>query len=211
MQKKGILVILAFAFLLFSSFSALAQYETLSIEDLMDMIRPTSNERDCYAQFPADWDFALIDTRDNDAYSKGHINGAVNVSVAEIAPSLLPGDTSTPLVFYGDMTMEAAIMAQAFGFSNIAVLESSIESWVAAGNYLTTTPVYVNSLLQSDHADNVETIPYLIIDTRDFGMYIRKYVPAAVNMTHTIFENKYIDFMSKNTDMLYITYCGGFF
>ena len=98
-----------------------------------------------------------------------------------------------------------------FGHTNIYTFEGGVSEWNDAGNYLTVTPEYVDSLVDGDYAGDEDTKPYLIIDTRGFGMYLDSHVPTAVNMEHTIFEDKYLDYMSKNEDMLYITYCGGFF
>ena len=65
---------------------AFAGIDSIALEELEDLVRPTSDERDSYQEYPADWDFVLIDSRAEEEYNAGHINGAINIPGDEIAP-----------------------------------------------------------------------------------------------------------------------------
>ncbi len=210
-KKRLTVILLAFALLVFFFMPRAALADNIELEELMELVPATSNERESYEEYPADWDFVLIDTRSQEDYQEAHINGAINIPADQIAPCPLPEDMETKLILYGEQAAEAGIMAEAFGFTNVYLFEAGIDAWREAGNYLTTTPEYVYSLIDGDCVGGEETVPFRIIDTRGFGMYYESHLPTAVNMEHTIFESKYLDYMSRGEDMLFITYCGGFF
>ncbi|WP_159429949.1 rhodanese-like domain-containing protein [Halarsenatibacter silvermanii] len=192
--------------------AAAAEVDTINTSELEELVEATSDERESYEEPPADWDFVLIDTRSNEEYAAGHINGAINMPEdEEFAPDMLPEDETEKLVFYGGDCHEWMREAQELGYENIYHYEASLIGWERAGNYLTTTPEHVQALLDSDYTDDADTLPYLIIDTRGHATYMESHVPSAQSRPHTVFEEKFLDYMPAEKDVEIITYCGGFF
>ena len=214
MFKKKFLLSVSILVLVFAvSIPATAtNIDTIDTEELLELVPATSDDRDHYGEVPHDWDLALVDTRREEEFEAGHINGAINLPAdGEFLPCPFPGDLDTKMIFYGDNPEEWAEMTKEDGYNNVYIYEAGIESWQAEGDYLTTTPQYVDSLIDEDYISDTNNPPYMIIDTRGFGMYLESHVPTAQSMAHTLFEDKYLDYMPPEKDMEIITYCGGFF
>ncbi|MFW5790843.1 MAG: rhodanese-like domain-containing protein [Bacillota bacterium] len=172
----------------------------------------TSEERESYDEIPEDWDFALVDTREKEKFEKGHINGAINMPEdKDFKPVRLPFELDTKIIFYGPDCHEFIKKTENLGYKDVNLYEAGVEGWTRKENYLTTTPEYVSSLLHDSYVGEVENKPYQIIDTRGFSKYIESHIPTADSMEHTIFEDKYLEYMSASKDLEIITYCGGFF
>jgi len=192
--------------------AAAADVDTITTSDLDELVEATSDERESYEEPPADWDFVLIDTRSSEEYAAGHINGAINMPEdEEFDPEMLPEDKTEKLVFYGGDCHEWMREAQELDYENIHHYEAGLIGWQRAGNYLTTTPEHVQALLDSDYTGDADTLPYLIIDTRGHATYLESHVPSAQSRPHTVFEDKFLDYMPAEKDIEIITYCGGFF
>ena len=86
LKRKLTISLLVLVLVVVFSLPALAVFEDLAVEELEDMVKATSNERESYDQYPTDWDFVLIDTRAEEEYNAGHINGAINMPADEILP-----------------------------------------------------------------------------------------------------------------------------
>ncbi len=186
--------------------------EIMPTSELEELVETTTEKRDSYGEYPADWNVVIIDNRSEEEYQKGHINGAINMAADEaFAPCELPEDQDTKLIFYGQDAHDCVSEAKDEGYDNVYIYEAGVEAWDDEWGYLTTTPEYVASLTDESHADDADTDPYLIIDTRGFGMFVESHVPAAQAMEHTIFEEKYLDHMPADKETEIITYCGGFF
>ena len=160
--------------------AAEADVDTITTSELDELVEATSDERESYDEYPADWDFVLIDTRSSEEYAEGHINGAINMPEDEdFCPGILPEDEEKKLVFYGGDPHELMREAQEFGYENVYHYEAGLSGWERAGNYLTTTPEHVQALLDSDYVGDADTLPYLIIDTRGHATYLESHVPSA--------------------------------
>lgn len=193
-------------------FASESDVENIPTSELSEMVKSTSEERESYKEVPADWDFALIDTRSQEEFNQGHINGAINMPEdGDYRPAPLPFELDAKMIFYGPDCHDFITKTQNLGYKNIYIYKAGIQGWTGSGNYLATTPEYVSSLLHASYVDKVSNIPYQIIDTRGFAMYIESHIPTADSMAHTIFEDKYLDYMPANKDIEIITYCGGFF
>ena len=86
----------------------------------------------------------LIDLRDADEVSKGHIPRAVNIPLANLEDESeqLPRFASAPIVFYGshnDVT-EAVRLLREWGYRTVAGIDGGFERWVAAGNQQVAGP-----------------------------------------------------------------------
>lgn len=80
----------------------------------------------------------LVDVRRPDEFAAGHIPGAVNVPVEEIAgrPGLLPADAAACIVAYcrsGRRSAAAAPTLLALGYSAVYNMPGGILAWQAAG------------------------------------------------------------------------------
>lgn len=193
-------------------FVSAADVETVTTSELEEILPATSDERESYEDIPEDWDFALVDTRSKEEFKKGHINGAINMPEDEdFRPVALPFELDKEIIFYGPDCHDFINRTESLGYRNVKLYEAGIEGWTRKGNYLTTTPDYVSSLLHAEYVGEIDNKPYQIIDTRGFAMYIESHIPTADSMEHTIFEDKYLDYISANKDIEIITYCGGFF
>lgn len=193
-------------------FASESDVENIPTSELSEMVKSTSEERESYEEVPADWDFALVDTRSKEEFNKGHINGAINMPEdGDFKPAPLPLELDTQIIFYGPDCHDYISKTKGLGYKNLYIYEAGVEGWTGSGNYLTTTPEYVSSLLHDNYVGEVSNKPYQIIDTRGFATYIESHVPTADSMEHTIFEDKYLDYMSNNKNIEIITYCGGFF
>jgi rhodanese-related sulfurtransferase len=91
---------------------------------------------------------ALIDTRSEDDYRKGHLPGAVNVPsdrLAELVPELFP-DRSVEVVLYGAGTddsecVDAAFELGALGYTAVRVYEGGNKDWVEHGQPMEATAI----------------------------------------------------------------------
>jgi len=80
----------------------------------------------------------LVDVRRPDEFAAGHIPGAVNVPVGEIAdhPELLPADHDTCMMAYCRSGRRSAVAAPALfgmGYKNVYSVPGGFIAWQAAG------------------------------------------------------------------------------
>ncbi len=189
-----------------------AEVDIITTSELMELVETTSDERDSYEEYPGDWEVVLVDTRSAEEFQAGHINGAINMPEdEEFAPCPLPEDEEKKIVFYGGDCHEWMAETKELGYENVYHYEAGIEGWQGNGNYLTTTPEYMSTLLDAGYADDADEKPFMIIDTRGFDVFIESHIPMAQPMEHNVFEEKFLDYMPAEKDMEIITYCGGFF
>lgn len=89
------------------------------------------------AQYPAGR-FLLIDVRDQDEFSRGHIPGAIHMSKGIIERDIeqrIP-DQRTPLVLYCQKGFRSALAAdnlRRMGYANVSTMSGGIEAWAASG------------------------------------------------------------------------------
>jgi rhodanese-related sulfurtransferase len=89
---------------------------------------------------------SLIDVRTSQEYVEGHIEGAVNVPVAEIQSSWqgLPKDHYAPIIVYctiGVRSSKARVILKERGYTRVYNLKGGIESWKAAGQPVVKSPL----------------------------------------------------------------------
>lgn len=85
--------------------------------------------------------FVLVDLRPSKAAQKGHIKGAVSVSMKELPrmKDRFPADKSAPIVIYGDGDLTDAFKTvRGWGYPNVSLLNGGIEGWKKEGGGVAT-------------------------------------------------------------------------
>lgn len=86
----------------------------------------------------------LVDLRSADEAAKGHIKGAVNIPMAQLAQAeeKFPAKKSAPIVLYGNGqdAATAARTVSGWGYKTVALVNGGIEKFAARGNQLVTGP-----------------------------------------------------------------------
>ena len=75
---------------------------------------------------------ALIDVRDAHEFKTGHIAGATNVPLTEVAPLFDDPETAKPMIFIcqsGVRSLQAANFAKIAGLSHIRSLDGGMTAW----------------------------------------------------------------------------------
>jgi rhodanese-related sulfurtransferase len=134
----------------------------------------------------------LIDARPTARkYDLGHIPTAVNIpdtSFDKLAPTMLPQDKSTLLVFYCEgydciLSHSSAAKAEKLGYTNVRVFAEGFPGWVAGGNLPAVSVAYIKKLID-------EKAPMTLIDSRPKARkYDLGYIPTAINIPDSQFES----------------------
>ena len=79
----------------------------------------------------------IIDVNSHESWSQAHVPGAAHLDPTVYAPSELPADKDTALVFYCSNMMcrkapNAAGRARKMGYRNVQVMSTGIRGWLAA-------------------------------------------------------------------------------
>ncbi|MGF7184150.1 rhodanese-related sulfurtransferase [Desulfitispora alkaliphila] len=196
----------------------LSYVDTDYLMKLFDLNGATSRQRTAYEQYSPDWSFVLIDSRPQARFNESHINGSINIPDGQFhdLAHLLPEDKDKMLIFYCGgwhcpLSPASANKALELGYTNVHVYQEGTDAWEAAGNYMVTTPEYVQTLIESARVSSADTTPSLIIDSRPYGPYFAASIPTAINIDDILFVEKYLDAMPKDKNTEIVTYCGGFF
>jgi len=83
-----------------------------------------------------DGEVQVIDVRNPDEWSEGHLPGATHVPLAALPAAIGNLDSSAPIVLHckgGGRSSIATSLLQARGFANVTNLTGGYEGWVAAG------------------------------------------------------------------------------
>ncbi len=85
----------------------------------------------------------ILDVRERDEFTSGHIQGAVNISVRELPNRVkeLPQDKDVKIINYcasGIRSAYATMFLRVYGYSDVRSLVHGIREWVATGNKVTT-------------------------------------------------------------------------
>lgn len=184
---------------------------------LMATVMPSSQGRESYEQYMPEWDFVLIDSRPNNVYVNGHINGAINIPDSEFnsLQHLLPEDKDKMLIFYCgglhcELSSNSANKALDLGYSNVYVYQEGLPFWKKEGNYLSVTEKYVEGLIMETYVTREDNPPFLIVDARTYTGYFEGHIPGAIFMDDSEY-GKYNSIVPKDKNADIVIYCGGFF
>lgn len=176
-----------------------------------------STSRKTYEQYPAEWNFVIVDSRPAPVFKEGHINGAINIpdSQFEQFSSLLPEDKNKLLIFYCggiacELSSNSAEKALKLGYKNIKVYQEGLPEWKKAGNYVTVTASYIKDLIMDANVSRDDKPPFVILDARPYTKYFESHIPNAVFADDTLFAQKYLGSAPANKATEVIVYCGGF-
>ena len=83
----------------------------------------------------------IIDVRESDEYTEGHVGGAKHLSrgVLEQKIGEVVSDISTPIVVYCDRGERAALVAEnliKMGYQNVRSLRGGLQNWLESGGEL---------------------------------------------------------------------------
>ncbi len=88
-------------------------------------------------RFVAEGNKVLVDLRTNEEASGGHIAGAVNIPLTELAEAAedFPTAKTAPIVLYGngEQARQAAKIIKGWGFKTIAMVDGGLAGWQKAG------------------------------------------------------------------------------
>jgi rhodanese-related sulfurtransferase len=133
----------------------------------------------------------LIDSRPAARkYDLGHIPTAVNIpdsAFDKLAPTLLPADKATLLVFYCDgpeciLSHNSAFKAEKLGYTNIRVYANGFPDWIKGGNLHAVSVPYLKKLMD-------EKTPITLIDSRPKERkYDLGHIPGAISLPDSQFD-----------------------
>ena len=134
----------------------------------------------------------LIDSRPTARkYDIGHIPTAVNIpdtSFDKLAPTMLPQDKATLLVFYCEgydcmLSHSSAAKAEKLGYTNVRVFAEGFPGWIAGGNLHAVSVAYIKKLID-------EKAPMTLIDSRPKARkYDLGHIPTAISIPDSSFES----------------------
>ncbi|SES37450.1 rhodanese-like domain-containing protein [Salisediminibacterium halotolerans] len=193
--------------------------ETDELTRLLEGKAVTSEERTGYEEHPPEWDgLVLVDSRPQDVYSKGHINGAVNIPDGEFDEykDRLPDDKEAKLVFYCGglhcaLSGNSSEKAMELGYENSYVYQEGIPAWNEAGNYFVTDENHVEEQIMASAVERDDNTPVTLIDARTYEGYFESHIPTAVFWDDGQINTKYDGAAPADKDQEIIVYCGGFF
>jgi rhodanese-related sulfurtransferase len=126
-------------------------YGLISVEDLSGMLSVQ--------------ELVLLDVRETDEYTAGHLEGAFNVPLRTLAQNLnlLPDQSATIVVICkgGGRASLASTVLQILGYENVKVLKGGYDGW-AAEELPTTTEAYVSEV---GLAPEVDATIFAAVDT----------------------------------------------
>jgi len=133
----------------------------------------------------------LIDSRPAARkYDLGHIPTAINIPDTQfdkLAPTMLPQDKSTLLVFYCEgydciLSHNGAHKAEKLGYTNVRVFAEGFPGWIAGGNLHAVSVPYIKKLID-------EKAPMTLIDSRPKARkYDLGHIPTAINIPDSQFD-----------------------
>ena len=154
----------------------------------------------------------LVDVREPSEYAEGHIPGAVNIPIRDLAANLGAIPLDAPVFVYCASGYRAAMSTAALhmlGYTNVKAYGPSSKAWTEAGEEVSTDPVeletFVEPIITPELLASVDSflagIPegYLnlgtvekmqeaisagayLIDVREVGEYEEGRIPGAVNI-----------------------------
>ncbi|MBP6007844.1 MAG: rhodanese-like domain-containing protein [Rhodoferax sp.] len=144
-------------------------------------------------------------------YDIGHIPGSVNIpdsAFDKLAPTMLPADKATLLVFYCDgpectLSHNSAFKAEKLGYTNIKVYAAGFPDWIKNGSLHAVSVAHLKKLMD-------EKKPITIIDARPKA---RKYdvghIPGAINLPDSQFDKQAAELLPADKAAELFFYCDG--
>ncbi len=133
----------------------------------------------------------LIDARPTARkYDLGHIPTAINIpdtNFEKLAPTMLPPDKSTLLVFYCEgydcmLSHNSAHKAEKLGYTNVRVFAEGFPGWIAGGNLHAVSVAHIKKLID-------EKAPITLVDARPKARkYDLGHIPGAISLPDSQFE-----------------------
>lgn len=154
----------------------------------------------------------LIDSRPAARkYDVGHIQTAINLpdsAFDKLAPTVLPADKSTLLVFYCDgpeciLSHNSAFKAEKLGYTNIRVYAEGFPDWLKNGNLHAVSVAHIKKLQD-------EKVPLTLVDSRpkerkfDLG-----HIPGAINIPDLQFAKLAAERLPADKAAALYFYCDG--
>jgi rhodanese-related sulfurtransferase len=154
----------------------------------------------------------LIDSRPAARkYDLGHIPTAVNIpdsAFDKLAPTLLPADKATLLVFYCDgpeciLSHNSAFKAEKLGYTNIRVYADGFPDWIKGGNLHAVSVPYLKKLMD-------EKTPITLIDSRPKERkYDLGHIPGAISLPDSQFDKLAAQLLPADKAAALYFYCEG--
>lgn len=154
----------------------------------------------------------LIDSRPTARkFDIGHIPTAVNIpdsSFDKLAPTLLPKEKSTLLVFYCDglecmLSHNSAYKAERLGYTNIRVYAEGFPDWIQRGNLHAVSVAHIKKLMD-------EKAAFTLIDSRPKERKFDKgHIPGAINLPDSQFDSLAEQRLPKDKTAPLYFYCDG--
>jgi len=154
----------------------------------------------------------LVDSRPTARkYDLGHIPTAINIpdtSFDKLAPTLLPADKATLLVFYCEgydcmLSHNSAHKAEKLGYTNVQVFAEGFPGWIEGGNLHAVSVAHIKKLID-------EKAPITLVDSRPKE---RKYdvghIPGAVSLPDSQFDKLAAERLPKDKAAALFFYCEG--
>lgn len=159
----------------------------------------------------------LIDLRDQEAVSQGHIKGAVGIPFANLAAAKakLPSHKNAPIVLYGPNQEQAAALLVGWGYKAVRLLPIDFEGWQKAGNPVESGPAatviaYVPQpkpgTIGAEEFRQVVSQPgpkTMIVDVRNPDEVAEGKVKGAVNIPTDLISSRLAEFPADTEAILY--------
>ncbi|MBP6646642.1 MAG: hypothetical protein KA207_12345 [Burkholderiaceae bacterium] len=154
----------------------------------------------------------LIDSRPAARkYDLGHIPTATNIpdsSFDKLAPSLLPANKNTLLVFYCDgpeciLSHNSAFKAEKLGYTNIRVYAEGFPDWIKNGNLHAVSVAYLKKQMD-------EKAAFTLVDSRPKERkYDLGHIPGAINLPDSQFDKLAATLLPADKNAALYFYCDG--
>lgn len=154
----------------------------------------------------------LIDSRPGARkYDLGHIQTAINIpdtSFDKLAPTMLPADKATLLVFYCEgydcmLSHNSAHKAEKLGYTNVRVFAEGFPGWIAGGNLHAVSVAHLKKLMD-------EKTPMTLVDSRPKERkYDLGHIPGAISLPDSQFDKLAAERLPKDKAAALFFYCEG--